>query len=270
MIKIAAFFTLIFFTFHTLASGQISGSSAEAASPANSPRPLIIHIQDAHANPEAQKNIAQMIRVLHQYSGIDTVFIEAGIGKLDARFLRFTPDGELNKKIAARLTELGEMTYADLSLFDLGNEIEFLGIENPALYVPEIQALRSVLAHESEIDAYLKTQRKSLDRQLSRIWNKDFRDFLKKRLSQKYPPLAQRAVTDLEKECVGAVNDFLLLRDLLRLQLDRDGWEQIKKRKASVAKQANASYFATVQLPLSLPPKARKGEGLRVRVLFGA
>lgn len=180
-LKLIAAATVFFFTANTLGYGQVPWNLPATA--AQSSQPFIIHIQDAHANPEAQENIAGIIRHLHEREGIDTVFFEAGDGALDERFLHFTPDEALNQKIAAKLAEMGEMTYADLVLFGNGNKIKFLGIENPALYGEEIRVLKEVLSHESEIIQLIDVHRRKLEHQWSGLGNRDLAALLRHELA---------------------------------------------------------------------------------------
>ena len=70
---------------------------------------------------------------------IKTVFVEGAVGNLDARYLRFTENKELNRKIADRLAKLGELTGADLYLLHHAEGVDFTGIENPELYRKDIE-----------------------------------------------------------------------------------------------------------------------------------
>jgi hypothetical protein len=55
----------------------------------------IILIQDAHAIPEAQRNIHKLIEFFQEKVGISLVALEGASGALDATFLKSFPDQEL-------------------------------------------------------------------------------------------------------------------------------------------------------------------------------
>ncbi|MBI4397917.1 MAG: 50S ribosomal protein L11 methyltransferase [Candidatus Omnitrophica bacterium] len=142
-------------------------------------QPFLIHIQDAHANPEAQTNIASLISYLKKTQKVDLVFVEAAIGNLDAKYLKFSPDLQLNQKIAAKLTEMGEMTGADLFLLKEGNALEFSGMEDARLYRKEIEHLKEVFSRSSEIEKWIHDDEEKLDGFLSKNAGKDLLNLLR-------------------------------------------------------------------------------------------
>ena len=68
--------------------------------------PLIVHIRDAHANPGAQKNIAEMLRVLKKEHGLKTVFLEGGTRDDSLGFLASRAPLETRKRVANRYVVL--------------------------------------------------------------------------------------------------------------------------------------------------------------------
>src|ERR1051325_11468591 len=52
---------------------------------------VIVHIQTAHGNEDAQKNIQRMLTDLSEHQGFDVLFLEGGSGKLHPELLRFFP-----------------------------------------------------------------------------------------------------------------------------------------------------------------------------------
>ena len=61
--------------------------------------PLILHIQNAHANYEAQKNISHLLKTLQDQYGITNVFVEGAIGKTDVSLFRAIPKKDLLKNV---------------------------------------------------------------------------------------------------------------------------------------------------------------------------
>jgi len=147
--------------------------------------PLIIHLQDAHANYVGQKNASQIIDYFNNQYGIDTIFVEAAHKGLDGKLLKFTDNDELNKKILDKLAQLGEATQSDLYLSNNPNsEIEFVGIENPELYRENIDSLKEVIKQESEINNWITKGETKLDRELTLSGNKSLIQLLRLTLKQ--------------------------------------------------------------------------------------
>src|SRR3990167_5663331 len=68
----------------------------------------IIHIQDAHGQIVAQKNIEKILTVLRDQYGFKTVFLEGGLkGEVNPGLLRFFKDRKLNEKLAQYFLEKG-------------------------------------------------------------------------------------------------------------------------------------------------------------------
>jgi len=134
--------------------------------------PLLIHLQDAHANPSAQKNLAKIIEHVSRQLDINLVFVEGAVGELNAKHLQFTQNNELNQKIASRLTALGEFTASDIYLSQHGNKIKFVGMEDAELYRKNIQHLKEVYSQEEKINTWIQQERNALDRKLTRLNNK--------------------------------------------------------------------------------------------------
>lgn|GEM_PF-2735755 len=241
-LRIASFFISLFFTFNTLAWGQVPlssisfppewtalhvsvpqklGSVKNQLNHAVTPtpeRPFLIHIQDAHSNYAAQKNTAAILEHLRQTQKIDLVFVEAATGNLDAENLQFTPDEALNRKIADKLAKMGELTAADLYLFQHGNrKLKFVGMEDAPLYRRDIECLREVLSREEEIEDWIRSDERALDRELTRLANKDLL-------------LLLRQFLHLEKKESSLIKTVSILDQISRQSLGR-GFRDPKEQK---------------------------------------
>ncbi|MBI4397687.1 MAG: hypothetical protein HY586_01005, partial [Candidatus Omnitrophica bacterium] len=179
-LRSSAFFTFIFFTANALLYGEVSpGVSLPDAS---SGPPLIYHIQDAHSDPAAQRDIARIIRQLKESQHIDLVLVEAAVGKLDAETLQWTARRGVNQKMARRLTEMGEMSGADIYLSRHGNSLPFVGIESAALYRANLNELKKVYSRQSEISQWLKATEEKLEARISRLANQGLLRLLRTQL----------------------------------------------------------------------------------------
>ena len=81
---------------------------------------LVVHIQTAHGNYEAQKNIQKIIGRLNSKYKIRLLFLEGANDKLDPSVFRFFKDNRLNLKAADLLMRQGEFTGAEMFLLGQG------------------------------------------------------------------------------------------------------------------------------------------------------
>ena len=86
----------------------------------------MVYIQDAHASLEAQDSIKNILHHLHQEYGLDLIFLEGAVGRLDADLIRFFKKESLNKKAAelfARESIIGatELFLLDATVTPIGN-----------------------------------------------------------------------------------------------------------------------------------------------------
>ena len=84
--------------------GTIQETFSGLGSPASG---LLIHIEDAHGEPEAQKNTQAILEHLKKEYGIQTFFLEGAWSKLEPRLLKFSEDKKVNQEILEDLTEKG-------------------------------------------------------------------------------------------------------------------------------------------------------------------
>ncbi len=95
---------------------------------------FIIHIQDAHANEEAQKNISNIIDFFHQKYGLDQINVEGASGDLNTKLFTFFPDVAAKKEVSDYFLKLGRLSGAEYSVMTRNPKIELAGIEGAELY----------------------------------------------------------------------------------------------------------------------------------------
>ncbi|MBI4971194.1 MAG: hypothetical protein HZC17_05085, partial [Candidatus Omnitrophica bacterium] len=202
-------------------------------------QPLVIHIQDAHANDTAQKNMAKILDYLVHEKKINTVFVEGAIGELDARYLKFSEDRKLNRKIVDHLTRFGLMTASDLYLFDHPRGVDFIGIENAELYREDLNLFKKVMSQEKQSREWIRSNEKELERNLTRSVNKDLltalRIYLREDASTSsimkvLGTLGQLSERHLNRDLRDAKEqkEFPNLVRLMRLKLEKENLDQAK------------------------------------------
>src|SRR3989338_776449 len=58
---------------------------------------MVIYLQDAHGNYDAETNIRKLIGIFQEKYGLSLVFLEGGEGRLDSLFFRSFPDEVLKE-----------------------------------------------------------------------------------------------------------------------------------------------------------------------------
>ncbi|MFC1570833.1 hypothetical protein ACFL4E_03520 [Candidatus Omnitrophota bacterium] len=75
---------------------------------------MVVHIQDAHCNFEAQSNINKMLDQLTKECGINVISVEGAEGIVDTAWFKAFPDAEIRKEVATYFMKKGEITGAEL------------------------------------------------------------------------------------------------------------------------------------------------------------
>ncbi len=135
--------------------------------------PFVIHIQTVHAHYETAHKIREIIRYFKKQYGVQCIFAEGASEKLHPEYLNFVPDSRLNQKIVDALAKKGELTAVDLALSDAN--LEAFGIEKPDLYRRAYKIFRKVFENQDQSETFLKEKRLTLDRQASRIFDRELR-----------------------------------------------------------------------------------------------
>ncbi|MFA5390813.1 MAG: hypothetical protein WC331_05235 [Candidatus Omnitrophota bacterium] len=170
--------------------------------PAGANPQFVLHIQNAHANYQAQMKIKQLLQYMNKKYGFKTIFVEGASEKLDADYLRLFPDQERNLKLCDELAKQGELTGVELFLMEQGtesevwsseygvkpaekksasgdtpyglqqtsNKVEALGIEEAALYKANYDALKKVFGAATDVNRFFK----GFDAKLDRVASKTF------------------------------------------------------------------------------------------------
>lgn len=127
-----------------------------------SPRTRVIHIQDAHANPDAQKQIYRILRFLTRRMNPESkilVALEGAGGAIRPDYLNFFPGYPKANEAAVRdLFNQGELTGAELFAWKRGNEmpaISFKGVEDSETYRENFKAYRYLSENREQTTRYL-------------------------------------------------------------------------------------------------------------------
>lgn len=197
---------------------------------------FVIHIQDAHANPEAQQNIARILSYLTQKYPDLAIGVEGAAGPLHPEYLNFFSEyPEANQAVVEDLRQKGELNGAELFLLEKRQDggwrtedgasafppsalripSSVFGVEDPALYRDNLKTYRELLFKRDEIQMLLNPVRAELEKESSLKLNAELREFLKERSRRKEgkydatgsasDPNLQAYVRYLEKQALKAL-----------------------------------------------------------------
>ena len=126
-------------------------SIAPTSSPAS-----VVHIQDVHLNPEAQTNIAEVIKDVAAEGQIDLLAVEGAFGSVDLSSLNSYPYPDSIKKAADYLfaqKKIGGPMWAAIT----ANSTlpTFLGVDDPVLYQKNVEAYQQAVGQQASLLAQL-------------------------------------------------------------------------------------------------------------------
>ena len=117
---------------------------------------IIVHIQDAHCNFEAQSNINKILDQVTKECGIDMISVEGAEGIVDTAWFRAFPDAEIRKEVANYFMKKGEITGAEFFSINSDYEGTIFGAETRDYYIRNLKAFTEVYPYKDSIEKYLK------------------------------------------------------------------------------------------------------------------
>lgn len=131
--------------------------------------PLVVHIQDAHGNYDAQKSIQKILNSLSSSGRIDALMLEGAKGELQPQVLNLFPDRpELNLQIAdglARKSQLGGAEIFLLERYLSGKPMPAYGLEDAGSYRFNRESFQKVLRAKERSGKFLA----AMDQQIERL-----------------------------------------------------------------------------------------------------
>lgn len=163
----------------------------------NRDAPFIIHIQDAHANVEAQERIygiLNWIESLHEEYQIQTplvVAVEGAVKQIHPEYLELFPQfPAANEAFVENLKDKGELNGVELYAWEKykqyknGEHSAFRnvlvhGVENAESYRENLRFYRALIQKKEDIEQLLKPLKGELGVAQSLLLNTELRDFIK-------------------------------------------------------------------------------------------
>lgn len=114
--------------------------------------PLVLHIQDVHGNVEAQRNMSGMVLALAQKQS-PLVGLEGATGAFDTDSFHAYPDADIVKSVADFFLEKDLIGGPEHAALVASKSITLWGVEDPALYLSHVDAVKASLASRARADA---------------------------------------------------------------------------------------------------------------------
>ncbi|GEM_PF-940664 len=159
--------------------GTVQESFIPAMSPDLWKGRLLFHIQDAHGVPDAQKNIEALLDYLASHYGMNRLYLEGAVGRLEPERFRFA-SRERNEKVWQKLFNDAVLSGAELYLLRKDRAGIASGVEEEAPYAENLRLFRKVMASAGASEEWTQTLYGRLDLAASRILKPGTREIFQK------------------------------------------------------------------------------------------
>jgi len=136
---------------------------------------LVIHIQDAHCNYEAQSNIIKILESLVKNDGLSLVSVEGADGIIDTSWFKAFPDADIRKEVADYFMKKGEITGPEFLSITTDYPIKLFGAETRSYYIENLNAFTSSYPLKEETEKYFNQIKAILNKLKNTIYNEELK-----------------------------------------------------------------------------------------------
>jgi 2-phospho-L-lactate transferase/gluconeogenesis factor (CofD/UPF0052 family) len=136
---------------------------------------LIVHIQDAHCNFEAQSNIVNILENLYKNYNVSFISVEGADGIIDTTWFKSFPDEEIRKEVATYFMKKGEITGPEFLAITSDYPIKLFGAETRSYYIQNLNAFTSSYPQKEEVENYLNSIKAVIEKLKNYIYSKDLK-----------------------------------------------------------------------------------------------
>ncbi len=195
----------------------------------------VVHIVDAHCDYSVQHSIADIIGYCNDNYGIDTVALEGGSGDYDVSVFTGIKNRKVRESTADYFVKQGEVNGAEFYAINNPAKVSLYGIEDPGLYVKNLNAYRDSLKYQGDINNILSALTTVISKLKTKIYPRDFKEFDKKaglfredKISLEEYVLAMSDVVKKEKIGLSEYPNMARYRDAIGYKKDIDSKNIIK------------------------------------------
>jgi len=139
---------------------------------------IVIHIQDAHANEEAQRNIAGILDYFAKNYGLKLINLEGAEGELFTELFSFFPNKEARKNVADYFLKEARLTGPEYLAIVDRPELNLYGVEDRQIYEENRRAYLDALQYKDRDEKVLADLGKLMDDVSRFVFSDDLRDML--------------------------------------------------------------------------------------------
>jgi hypothetical protein len=141
---------------------------------------VVIQIQDAHCNFEAQSNTARILEKLFKKyrEDLKIVNVEGSSGELDTSALTLFPNAEIKKQMALYYLKKGKISGAEYLSIIKDEAIKIRGVEDLKLYFQNLKWFDKSLEYREKADQLLDGLEKTFGQLQAKVFNEDLKRFL--------------------------------------------------------------------------------------------
>jgi len=189
---------------------------------------LVIHVQDAHTNYEAQKNAAGMLEDLINKYGLYLILVEGGSRDVSLNYYREQYPLEERKKMAEESLKKGEIAGEEYLNIASDYPIKLQGIEDRALYDQNMEAYLEIDKQKDNAILFTKLLSGVVSNLKNKLYNQALSELDKKRIGFKEEKVTLNEYVQYLNELAGppsAVdkNWFARLWEKIRIFLSKIG-----------------------------------------------
>jgi hypothetical protein len=142
---------------------------------------VILAIQDAHINEEAQRNIANILRHFSEKYQLGLVNLEGASGELYTELFSFFPDKEARRNVADYFLKEGRLTGPEYLAIVEKPVMTLYGVEDPELYEKNRKAYVDALQFKVRDEAILASLNKVLEYMGRFVFPEEMRELYRRR-----------------------------------------------------------------------------------------
>lgn len=138
---------------------------------------LIINIQDAHCDFEAQQNISKILdRLVADYQ-LKLIALEGAAGEINNPILSQFPEKKVRRDISLHFVREGKLTGAEYLAINSDYRLKLYGVEDMKLYMENLEVLRQSQPFKEEAKKYFAILKKALDDIKPYVYNDALKNF---------------------------------------------------------------------------------------------
>lgn len=125
---------------------------------------IVINIQDAHCNFEAQSNISNILEGLNKDYGLELVALEGSAGDIDPSLFTTFPDEDIRKEVAVYFLKKGKINGAEYLAITSKNPPKLYGVETREYYLANLASFINIQDGRQKAKAACEQVRDTLER----------------------------------------------------------------------------------------------------------